>query len=75
MFFGIIGILENSAFLYSVEKGRSPLISKKISGFEGEKNGFCVFLAFKPIFGGVLFIGGDKMVTSKIRAVFPNSLI
>jgi len=37
MFFGIVGILENSAFHFSVEKGRSPLILKKISGFEGEK--------------------------------------
>jgi len=48
MFFGIVGIHENSAF-HSVEK---PMILKKISGFEGEKRGFCVFLAFRPIFGG-----------------------
>jgi len=45
MFFGIVGILENSALHYSVEKERSPMISKKISGFEGEKTWFL------PIFG------------------------
>jgi len=45
MFFGIIGILENSAFHYSVDKGRSLMILKKISGFEGEKTWFL------PVFG------------------------
>jgi len=60
MFFGIVGILENSAFHCSVEKGRSPMISKKYQALKVKKRGFCLFLAFRPIFGGLLIIGGGK---------------
>jgi len=57
VFFGIFGILENSAFQYSVEKGRP---TGKKSGFEDEKRVFCVFLDFRPIFGGLLIMSGGK---------------
>jgi len=60
MFFGIVGILENSAFHFSVEKRRSPMISKKYQALKVKKRGFCLFLAFGPIFGGLLIIGGGK---------------
>jgi len=60
MFFGIVGILENSAFHFSVEKGRSPLIPKKYQALKVKKRGFCLFLAFKSIFGGLRTIGGSK---------------
>jgi len=40
MFFGIVGILENSAFNYSVEKWRSPLIPKKYQALKVKKRGF-----------------------------------
>jgi len=60
MFFGMIGILENSAFHFSVEKGRSPMISKKYQTLKVKKRGFFLFLAFGPIFGGLLIIGGGK---------------
>jgi len=60
MFFGIVGILENSAFHFSVEKGRSPMISKKYQDLKVKKRGFCLFLVFGPIFGGLLIIGGGK---------------
>jgi len=60
MFFGIVGILENSAFHYSVEIGRSPMISKNDQALKVKKRGFCLFLAFGPIFGGLLIIGGGK---------------
>jgi len=73
MFFGIVGILENSAFHYSVEKRMSPMISKKYQVLKVKKRGFCVFLAFRPIFGGLLIIGGGKMAIFEYRALFPNS--
>jgi len=60
MFFGIVGILENSAFHFSVEKGRSPMISKKYQALKVKKRGFCLFSAFGPIFGGLLIIDGGK---------------
>jgi len=50
------------------------MILKKISGFEGEKHVFFVFLAFRPIFGGLPIINGGKMAIFDYRAVFPNSL-
>jgi len=46
MFFGIIIILENSAFHYSVEKGRSPMILKKYQALKVKKN--VVFACFWP---------------------------
>jgi len=60
MFFGIVGILEISTFHYSVEKGKSPMILKKYQALKVKKRGFCVFLAFAPIFEGLLIIKGDK---------------
>jgi len=60
MFFGIVGILENSAFHYSAEKGRSQMISKKYQALKVKKRGFCVFLAFRPIFGDLPIIVGSK---------------
>jgi len=60
MFFNIFGILGNSAFHFSVEKGRSPLISKKYQALKVKKRGFCVFLAFRPIFRGLLIKSGGK---------------
>jgi len=50
------------------------MISKKYQALKVKKRGFCLFLALGPIFGGLLIIGGEKMSTFKIRAVFPNSL-
>jgi len=60
MFFGIVGILENSATIFSIEKGTSPMISKKHQALKVKKRGFCLFLAFGPIFGGLLTTGGGK---------------
>jgi len=60
LFLAIIGILEHSAFDYSVEKGRSPMILKKYQALKVKKRVFCVFLAFRPIFEGLLIIGGGK---------------
>jgi len=60
MFFDIIGIFENPAFHYSVEKLRSPLISKKYQALKVKKRCFCVFLAFKPIFKGLPIKVGGK---------------
>jgi len=60
MSFGIVGILDNSAFHFSVEKGRSPMILKKYQALKVKKCGFCVFLAFRNIFGGLLIAGGGK---------------
>jgi len=54
------GILENSIFHYSVEKRRSSMISKKYQALKVNKRGFCLFVAFGPIFGGLLIIGGGK---------------
>jgi len=60
MFFGIVGILENSAFHFSVEKGRSPMISKKYQALKVKKRSFCLFLAFGHIFKGLTIIVGGK---------------
>jgi len=51
MFFGIFGILDNSAFYYSVEKWRSQFIPNNYQALKAKKRGFCVFLAFRPILG------------------------
>jgi len=58
--FGIVGILKNSAFHYSVEKGRSPIILKNYQALKVKKRDFGMFLAFGPIFGGLLIKGAGK---------------
>jgi len=73
MFVGIVGILENSAFHLSVEKGRSPMILEKYQALKVKKRVFCVFLAFRPIFRGLLIIGGGQKWRF-LSKEFPNSL-
>jgi len=46
-----------------VRKVEVTVDSEKISGFEREKRGCCMFLAFGPIFGGK---NGDFWVTSSV---------
>jgi len=60
MFFGIVEILENTAFHFSVEKGKSPMILKKYQALKVKKRGFCLFLAYGPIFGGLSIKVGGK---------------
>jgi len=36
------------------------MISKKYQALKVKKRGFCVFLAFGPIFGGLQILGGGK---------------
>jgi len=49
------------------------MISKKYQALKLKKRGFCPFLAFGTIFGGLLIISGGKMAIFEYRAMFPNN--
>jgi len=75
MFFGIVGILEHSAFHLSVEKGRSSMISKKYQALKVKKRVFCVFLAFNPSLEVFANHRWGKNSDFENRAGFPNSFL
>jgi len=50
------------------------MILIKYQALKVKKRGFCMFLAFSPIFGGLPIIFGGKMAIFECTAVFPNSL-